>query len=187
MRQRQRILCGQTMLCFTVVLSGCGVLGHLIGVPETPPPLDRVASALLPLATTGDASIDDRAEALSPARGATEADLAGIWVHGDGLAAVHIDRSGWVYQIDRAEDFDGLPDGIPTILFNVGNVSVGTDGFVSADLAASILGISASAKVTGILDDTFSTIFAATTEFRYDLGQGPETTRDFAPWFRWTE
>ena len=78
-------------------------------------------------------------------------------------------------------------DAVPAILFNVGNVSVGTDGLVSADLAASILGISASAKVTGVLDDTFSTIFAATTEFTYDLGQGPETTRDFAPWFRWTE
>jgi len=212
MMNTNRIRAGLIVLCCVPLVVGgglcgcgevCAVLNHLVGVPEAVPPLGELMADLASALISGfyaapaysDGGLDGGGYGywfpeLTPAIGASQADLAGIWVHGDGLAAVHIDESGWVYQIDRAEDFGGntLPAGLPLIpmtLFNVGSATVQPDGSVQADLSASLLGLRASANVTGTLDSTFNVIYGVTSELTFDMGQDPETGVDFAPWFRW--
>ena len=54
-------------------------------------------------------------QSLQPAAGATQSDLAGIWMHGDGYMAIHIDGFGQIYQLDVGDDFAGepIPDYVP--------------------------------------------------------------------------
>jgi hypothetical protein len=96
-----------------------------------------------------------------PAIGATEADLAGIWVEAEsGAAAVHVDASGWVYQIDLSEMRNGepLPPGIPNPIFNLGRLAVDSDGRVTGELGVSLPGFSVSGSLNGVLGGTLDII-----------------------------
>ncbi len=190
--------------CFLVALlvggvGGCGVIAsmmtHFVGVAEDAPPLGALVEILdfpsfAPVESDGNSNGSDSGEpfpVLRPAEGATEADLAGVWVNGRGYAAVHINAGGRVYQIDLPDVIAGrvVPDIVPKTIFNVGNASVGADGSVAADLSVALLGFSAEATVRGTLNATHDIIYDAELNETINVGEGIEEFTSDASWYRW--
>jgi len=195
-------------LLMIAALAGCadlyGVLDHLVGAPESAPPLGESflgVHAGIGLAADGrpippdinggrTPTVNDVGTAgrvLQPAQGATIADLAGVWVHAAGYGAVHIDESGRIYQVDIAETLRGepLPPLLPRTLFNVGSAGVAPDGRIEARASISLFGLSACGTVTGTLDSTRTIIYDVVADLTADRGNGPEHAVDFLPWLRW--
>jgi len=176
-------------------ICGCGCESgfyNLVGAPELGPPLGKalpiVAPASLPATARDGLNGGGSPIAVSAASGATNADLAGVWMHAGGFGAIHIDQTGNIYQIDLPDVLNGepVPDFVPRNMFNVGRANVATNGLVTANLSISLAGsVFASASLRGTLDSTHNLIFAVTSQSTFDIGSGPQTDTDSSPWFRW--
>jgi hypothetical protein len=186
--------------------TGCGFMEHFLGVPEAAPPLgDSVlggtgalfAQGLLGRLMPGDSgqcipsetdgSCNDTGGGQQPA--VTTDQLAGIWVEGlYGAAAVHVDSTGSIRQVDLAEIIAGepLPAGIPRRMFNVGQLDLSPDGTVTIQADLSVAGFSAVGQGTGYLDASLDAIYGITIQGEMTvLGQTTEVNVPNSVWLRW--
>jgi len=170
-----------------------GFFVHLVGMPEAAPELGSglalptTLGELAIAAPSLDGTFSGPGAASTAAAGATTADVAGVWVQGEGVAAVHINAAGGVYQIDIADEIDGeiLPDAVPRTVFNAGRVEVQSDGTVPLDGGVVIGPVVASLVGTATLDATLNVMYDVFFELTYDIGLGERTATYYSPWYRW--
>lgn len=180
--------------CGTIV----GLLNHFVGSPEPSPPLGTPFSVGLsyegmanmagePGQAGGEWMPSEPAITLNPATDAATADMAGIWIHAEGLGAVHIDDTGSVFQVDLSEQVrDYLQASIlPLTLFRVGTITVGPDGNVEGELSVSLPPLHATATITGTLDETHNVLYAVRTHATFNDGTSSYSEQDHTPWLRW--
>jgi len=186
--------------------SGCGtiigVLIHFVDSPEASPPLGEPFSAgqfgEYPDAyqatafgsstfSGSDAEVSGSQTVVTPATDATMADLAGTWVHSDGWAAVHIDDSGQIFQVDLSEEIHQYlgSDDLPLTVFNMGTTSISLDGEMVAKLEASVPPVHASGIITATLDSTHNVLYAAFMELTLEYADSSDAYNDYSTWLRW--
>ena len=124
---------------------------------------------------------------MTPAIGATVADLAGVWVLNDGYVAVYIDEMGKMYRLEIASEIDEvtLPPIVPRVFSNVGTVTVDNEGDINGNFAVTIFGLAADGAMTGTLDEGLNIIYAAETVLIYDIGGGQQSLQNNSSWYRW--
>jgi hypothetical protein len=201
-----RLLTIALLLAISVGSAGCGFMEHILGVPEAAPPLgesllgavgvlfDQGLLGRLPPSDAGqciptgtDQPCYDTGDGQQTS--VTIDQLAGIWVEGlYGAAAVHIDSTGSIRQIDLAEVIAGepLPAGVPRRLFNVGQVDLSPDGNVTIQADLSVGGFSAAAQGYGYLDASLDAIYGLSIEGKMTvLGQTTDVSVPDSVWLRW--
>ena len=177
--------------CGTII----GMLNHLAGNPEAAPPLGESLSVgrFVDDAHESNSSYgsyfgnDELHTVVSPAVDATIADLAGTWIQAEGIAAVHIDNSGRVFQVDLAQDFRQYleMDNLPLTIYNVGTATISPDGVMQANLTVSIFPISASGTASGTLDSTHNVLYGMSVEATITDGSSSYSDYDYSSWLRW--
>lgn len=175
--------------CFPL-LTGCGVFFVQVAPPPgTPPPLgDPVAGSSGQLAADNlGAGFGDPRQSLTPAIGATAADLAGVWVLNDGYVAVYIDEMGKMYRLEIASNIDEvtIPPFVPRVFSNVGTVTIDNDGDIIGNFAVTIFGLAADGVMTGTLDESLNIIYDADTTIIYNIGGGQQSLENNSSWYRW--
>jgi hypothetical protein len=197
------------VLMMPVCLTGCGVLQHLIGFPEPAPPLgsglmepfsldwwyasfpsDEFPTQRIPPPSWAFWDYYLYQASAQPAIGATEADLAGIWVEAvSGAFAVHVDAGGWIYQVDLSDMVGGepLPPEIPRIVFNAGRLMVNPDGGITGELAVSLPGFSGSGTLSGVLGHSLDIITDVVMDESVVVQDQTSNGRvdDMWVWLRW--
>lgn len=171
-------------------LAGCGVFFVQVAPPPgTPPPLgEPVAQPSGQLAADNlGAGFGDPRRSLTPAIGATAADLAGVWVLNDGYVAVYIDEMGKMYRLEIASNIDEvtIPPFVPRVFSNVGTVTIDNDGDIIGNFAVTIFGLAADGVMTGTLDESLNIIYDADTTIIYNIGGGQQSLENNSSWYRW--